>query len=78
MAWSTGDKETAFIARFKALIADRNDAEAFGDAEGVRAAEARLFRLTGVEYPTTTPTETPSTNGAAKTRTLRKSAPSPA
>ncbi len=51
-AWAQGNREAQFIARFAELIAARRDAEAFGDADGIRAAEARLNRLTGVPYPT--------------------------
>jgi hypothetical protein len=51
VAWAQGDKEPRFTATFRDLIAARNDAEASGDAAGVRAVEARLNRLTGVPYP---------------------------
>jgi len=51
VAYREGNKIDAFIVRFKDLIATRNDAEAFGGAEGLRSAEARLQRLTGVPYP---------------------------
>ena len=51
VAWSQGSKEASFVATFKELIAERRDAEAYGDNDGVRSAERRLERLTGVPWP---------------------------
>ncbi len=52
ICFTKGDKAPIFIARFLELVAARNDAEAYDDADGVRAAEARLDRLTApVTYP---------------------------
>jgi hypothetical protein len=51
VAFRQGNKEDAFVKRFRELVADRAEAEAIGDEAGVRAAERRLDRHVGVPYP---------------------------
>jgi len=68
ISWAQGNKEPAFLAKWKALIAARNEAEEFGVDAEVRTIDARLLRLVGIPYPASA--EPPSTNG---TRTRRQS-----
>ena len=51
VAFRQGDQKPRFVARFAELIAERADAAAVGDDDGVRSAERRLDRHTGVPYP---------------------------
>jgi hypothetical protein len=51
IAWAQGDRETAFIAKWRDLIAARRDAEQYDDAGAVRSIDARLLRLVGIPHP---------------------------
>jgi hypothetical protein len=51
VALRQGNKEDAFVKRWRELVADRAEAEAIDDAAGVRAAERRLDRHVGIAYP---------------------------
>lgn len=76
IAWSCGDKEPEFLRKWKALIAERNDAEEFGTDADVRSVDAKLLRFVGIPYPAATPAAPPATNGNGNgnTRRTRKSA----
>ncbi len=72
IAWSQGNKEADFVRRWRELIAARRDAEEYDDCGALRSIDARLQRLTGLEYPVfpsadTVPEadRTPSTDGTA-------------
>ena len=51
VAWQQGNRSPDFTVKFRQLIQDRDTAEADGDDDEVRTAEARLFKLTGIPFP---------------------------
>jgi hypothetical protein len=51
MAFRQGNREDFFIKRFAELVTERAEALAVGDNDGARAAERRLNKHTGIDYP---------------------------
>ena len=55
VAFSQGDKEQAFVAKWLELVAARAEAEKFGDDADIARIDRRLEAHVGIPYPCTTP-----------------------